>query len=73
MMKKFYLLPVAMIISLAMMSNLAFAQCGPCTPNEALLTPASNYPEGALAPDPAPPVVQGSSYDEVITYVMPAT
>jgi hypothetical protein len=38
-----------------------------------LLTPASNYPEGALAPDPAPPVVQGSSYDEVITYVMPAT
>lgn len=72
-MKKFYLAPFALIVSLAMISNLAFAQCGPCTPDESLLTPASNYPEGALAPEPAPPVVQGFVYDEVITYVMPAT
>ena len=72
-MRKLYFAPVLTILATLAFTVQVMAQCGPCTPNESLLTPASNYPEGALAPDPAPPVVQGSPYDEVITYVMPAT
>lgn len=56
-----------------MMVHQTFAQCGTCTPNEAALSPPSAYPDGALSPDPAPPITQGTPYDEVITYVMPAT
>ena len=53
--------------------HLAKSQCSSCTPNQALLSPASNYPDGALAPDPAPAITQGVPYDTSITYVMPAT
>jgi len=53
--------------------HVAKSQCSSCTPNQALLSPASNYPDGALAPDPAPAITQGVPYDTSITYVMPAT
>jgi hypothetical protein len=72
MIKNHYSILMGAVLGLATTAQ-ALAQCGTCTPNEALLSPASNYPDGALSPDPAPPITQGTPYDEVITYVMPAT
>lgn len=47
--------------------------CAPCNIDSLALSPASNYPSGALYPDPFPVVTQGVPYDTSITYVMPKT
>lgn len=47
--------------------------CDPCNIDSLALSPASNYPQGALYPDPFPVVTQGTPYDTSITYVMPKT
>ncbi len=63
---------LALVASLLLSGmNQAFGQCVTCTPNESLLTPISNYPEGGLAPNPAPPVTQGSPYETAMTFLMP--
>ncbi len=68
-MKKVLLLLVIVISGI----NLASAQCAACYIDSAALSPASNYPDGALYPDPFPTVTQGVAYDTSITYVMPKT
>lgn len=72
-MKNLYTISILVAMAIMGSSFETQAQCGSCTPDVASLSPASNYPDGALSPDPAPPITQGSAYSEVITYVMPAT
>ncbi len=66
-MKKVLLLAIVLISGI----NMAQAQCALCNIDSLALSPASNYPDGALYPDPFPTVTQGVAYDTSITYVMP--
>lgn len=68
-MKKVLLLLTVLFLGI----NFANAQCAPCNIDSLALSPASNYPDGALYPDPFPVVTQGVAYDTSITYVMPKT
>lgn len=72
-MNKIYLGFMAAVLLVFSISNNSFSQCSTCTPNVALLSPASAYPEGGLAPDPVPPVTQGNPFDTTMTFIMPST
>lgn len=67
-MKKIFLLLLSSIVSV-----IAWAQCGPCTPDQTLPFPPSAFTDGGYLPDPMPAVTRGVAYDTVITFVFPSS
>jgi PKD repeat protein len=62
---------ILLLVVLVSFGNAIAQSCATCNIDSLALSPASNYPDGALYPDPFPTITQGVAYDTSITYVMP--